>query len=77
MEPINRSSQGFASPLHIKLGLMKQFVKALDHDSAAFRYLLSYFPKLSEAKIKGGVFNGPQIRKIMQSTDFQNMLTNS
>ncbi|KAK3882315.1 hypothetical protein Pcinc_013307 [Petrolisthes cinctipes] len=39
-------------PLHIKLGLMKQFVKALNQESAAFKYLLEFFPKLSETKIK-------------------------
>ena len=37
-------------PLHIKLGLMKNFVKALD--AAAFKYLTSKFPKLSLQKIK-------------------------
>ena len=30
-------------PLHIKLGLMKQFVKGLKHDSEAFKYLQSFF----------------------------------
>ena len=36
-------------PLHIKLGLMKNFVKALD--AAAFKYLTSKFPKLSLQKV--------------------------
>jgi len=62
-------------PLHIKLGLMKQFVKALDQKSEAFKYLGNFFPKLSEAKIKGGVFIGPQIRKMMQDNDFPKLLT--
>ena len=31
------------SPLHIKLGLMKNFVKALDKDGEAFKYLLKNF----------------------------------
>ncbi len=42
-----------------KLGLMKQFVKKLDEKSKAFEYLKTFFPKLSEAKIKAGVFVGP------------------
>ena len=42
-------------PLHIKLGLIKEFVKALDKDGAAFKYLQNLFPKLSEAKVKGGI----------------------
>ena len=45
-------------PLHIKPGLIKQFVKALeDKDAAAFQ---SLFPKLSEAKVKAGIFVGPK-----------------
>ena len=47
--------------LHIKLELIKQFVKALDHESAAFKHLEAIFPKLSETKIKAGIFVGAQI----------------
>jgi len=39
-------------PLHIKLGLMKQFVKALPQNVDGFKYLCSKFPGLSDAKIK-------------------------
>lgn len=46
-------------PLHIKLGLMKQFVKALSNESKAFQYLKNIFPKLSEFKMKAGIFVGP------------------
>jgi len=59
-------------PLHIKLGLMKQFVKALDKNGKCFQYLQTKFPKLSEAKIKEGVFDGPQIRKMFKDSDFTN-----
>jgi len=52
-------------PLHIKLGLFKQFVKAMGKDSLAFAYLAENFPSLSQAKIKEGIFIGPQIRKIV------------
>lgn len=62
-------------PLHIKLGLMKQFVKALDKDGKCFQSLLKIFPSLSDAKIKEGVFNGPDIRKVMKSTEFENTMT--
>lgn len=58
-------------PLHIKLGIMKQFVKALPKDGPAFLYLKTVFPKLSDAKIKEGVFTGPDIRKLMKCTEFQ------
>ena len=61
--------------LHIKLGLMKQFVTALNKESAAFNYLQGFFPRLSEAKVKAGVFVGPQIKKIMECNEFHNKLT--
>ena len=53
-------------PLHIKLGLMKNFVKAL--------HLSTLFPGLSAAKLKEGIFVGPQIRKVLKDTDFKELL---
>jgi len=41
-------------PLHIKLGLMKNFVEAMDRTGSAFKYLAEKFPRLREAKIKRG-----------------------
>lgn len=40
--------------LHIKLGLITQFVKKLEKDSDAFKYLAVLFPKLSKPKINAG-----------------------
>ena len=57
--------------LHIKLGLIKQFVKALDRNSEAFKYLQNFFLKLSEAKINAGVFIGAQIIKILKCTELK------
>ncbi|GBM81085.1 hypothetical protein AVEN_126209-1 [Araneus ventricosus] len=51
-------------PLHIKLGLMKQCVKALPKEDECFKYLCDQFPGLSEAKLKEGVFVEPDIRKM-------------
>ena len=51
----------FLSPLHIKLCLLKRFVRALDKESSAFAYFAERFPSLSEAKIKEGIFIGPQL----------------
>ena len=61
-------------PLHIKLGLMKNFVKAMDRATPAFRYLHEKFPGLSEAKIKEGIFVGPQIRELLKDDRFDNLL---
>lgn len=41
--------------LHIKLGLMKQFVKALDKDGKRFAYIGRKFPSVSDAKLEQGV----------------------
>lgn len=49
-------------PLHMKLGLMKQFIKALEvRNSNNLQYLFKILAKLFEAKIKEGVFGGFQI----------------
>jgi hypothetical protein len=61
-------------PLHIKLGLMKNFVKAIDRTGSAFKYLAEKFPRLSEAKIKEGGFVDPQIRKLFRADMFNNLL---
>ena len=62
-------------PLHIKLGLIKQFVKALDKDGAAFKYLQNLFLKLSEAKVKGGIFIGLQVKLVPKSDEFLETLS--
>lgn len=41
-------------PLHIKLGLVTQFLKCLNTTQEAFQYLSILFPKLSAAKLKAG-----------------------
>ena len=57
-------------PLHIKLGLMKNFVKALDKEGDAFKYLHQRFPHISDGKLKAGIFVGPQIRDLLKDTKF-------
>ena len=52
-------------PLHIKLGLMKSYVKALNKEGNAFKYLDIRFPYISEAKLKADIFVGPQIRELL------------
>ena len=61
-------------PLHIKLGLFKQFVTGLRKDSAAIEFLHKFFPKMSDAEIKEGVFVGPQIRKLILNDMFDKRL---
>ena len=61
--------------LHIKLGLMKQFVKALDKNDDRFNYFAKIFPGLSMEKLKAGIFDGPQSRKLMQDQTFTVRMT--
>ncbi|GBM46312.1 hypothetical protein AVEN_88006-1 [Araneus ventricosus] len=61
-------------PLHIKLGLMKNLVKAMDKNGPAFKYPHEKFPRLSVAKIKEGVFVGPQIKQLFRDPKFEKSL---
>ena len=73
-EPLVDRQKIIFPPLHIKLGLMKQFVKALDTDGNCFKYLCESFPALSYEKIEAGVFDGPQIRQPMKDNTFPNSM---
>ena len=69
-EPIISRDKIIFSPLHIKLGLMKQFGKALHLDGECFQHILRTFPGLSYEKIKARVFDGPQIRTLVCDQTF-------
>ena len=56
-------------PLYIKFGMIKQFIKALDKDSCCFSYLCHNFPGLSIEKLKGGIFDGPQVRQLFRDLE--------
>ena len=43
-------------PLHIKLGLIEQFVKALDTDEDTFKYICRLFPSLTIEKLRADIF---------------------
>ena len=53
---------------------MKQFVKALPKDGKTFKYLSSKFPRLSEAKLKEGVYVDSDICKLMKDNNFENVM---
>ena len=60
-------------PLHSKLGLMKNFVKALHKNGVAFQHLSTVFPGLGAVKLKEGIFVGPQTREVLKDTDFEEL----
>jgi hypothetical protein len=73
--PIVDLTKVLLPPLHIKLGLMKNFVKALAVEGAGLQYLRDKFPSISEAKLRAGIFIGPKIRAILSDSDFEMSLT--
>ena len=44
---------------------MKNFVNALHKNGVAFQHLSTVFPGLSAAKLKEGIFVGPQIWELI------------
>ena len=74
-DPIVNRDRIIFPPLHIKLGLMKQFVKALDTEGECFQHIITAIPGLSFEKIKAGVFDGPQIRTLIRDDQFVAKMT--
>ena len=68
-------SQVILPPPHIKMGLMKQYVKALDKQGACFLRIANKFPKLSSEKVKESIFAGAQFRALINDEQFQLTMT--
>ena len=60
--------------MHLKLGVMKNFLKAMNQGEAAFTYLWEKFTRLSQAKLKEGILIGPQIQDIIKDEYFNKLL---
>jgi len=65
-QPLEEPSKILLPSMHLKRGLMKNFVKAMNQEEAAFTYLQEKFPRLSEAKLKEGIIIGPQIQALIK-----------
>ena len=66
---VERSKIVFPS-LHVKLGIIKQFVKALEKDGDCFKYICMKFSGPTIEKLRAGIFDGPLIRKLMNDANF-------
>ena len=53
---------------------MKQFVKALNKDGDCFKYICTTFPGSMIGKLKAGIFDGSQIRILLNDCDFPNSM---
>ena len=69
-EPLVDRDSILLPPLHIKLGSIQQFVKALDKNGDCFRYIRSRFPGTCYEKVRAGTFDGPQIRTPIRNPAF-------
>jgi len=69
-EPLVARDRIILPPLHIKLGLMKKFVKALNKDVSCIEYIAHKLPGLTMEKLKAGIFDGPQIRQVINDPHF-------
>ena len=69
-----KKSKILLPPLHIKLGLAKQFSKALKPTSRVFRHIRHMFPSISKARVKGDIFVWPQIRRMLTSEDLEEQM---
>ena len=73
--PLIKPSKILPPPLHIKLGFMKNFVKALHVKGTVFTYLCGKFPRLTYKNVKAGVFIGHQIRQLFKDQQFEAVLS--
>jgi len=60
----------YLPPHHIQLGLIKIFVQTMNKAGEGFDYLRQTFPRKNEAKVKEGIFVGPQVKQLFQDLDF-------
>ena len=49
-------------------------MKSLEKDGNCFKYICIKFPGLTIEKLKAGIFDGPQIRKLMNDANFCNFI---
>jgi len=72
-QPLVELSNILLPAMHLKLGLTKNSVKAMNQEEAAFAYLQEKFPRLSEAKLKKDIFIGLQIRDLIKDECFDKL----
>jgi hypothetical protein len=63
-QPLVEPSKILLPSIHLKLGLTKNFVKAMNQEEVAFTYLREKSPRLSQAKLKEGIFNGHKYKTL-------------
>ena len=59
LAPLVDAKKVLFPPLLIKLGFIKKFVRKMNPEGEMFKHIQELFPKLSEAKVRDGIFVGP------------------
>ena len=67
--PLIEPNKILLPPLDIKLGVIKNFMKAIDREGSRFAFLQKFLLKL-----KAGIFDGLQIRELMKGPIFDEVL---
>src|SRR5678815_4721220 len=62
LHPLIEPKNVLLPPLHIKLGIMKNFIRALNKDGDVICYLKNAFQKLSDGKIEAGTVSYTHLR---------------
>jgi len=70
-QPLVEPSKILLASMHLKLGLTNNSVKGMNQEAA---FTWQKFPRLSEAKLKEGIFIGPQIRDLIKEQYFDKFL---
>ena len=54
---------------------MKNFVKAMDKEGSGIVFLQEELPRISMEKLKAGIFDGPEIKELVEDTIFDKVLS--
>ena len=64
--PLAKPNEVHLPPFHLKLSLVKNFVKAMNHHGEAFKHTCELFPYMTEEKFMQGIFVGQEIQKLLK-----------
>jgi hypothetical protein len=58
----------YLRPRHIKLRVIKMFAIAIHEEGEGFDHLRKKFLRVNQAKIKEGIFVGPQVKELLKDS---------
>ena len=76
-EPLVAGEKIIIPPLHTKLGLIKQFLKAMPVTGYCFNYIFTALSVLTMEQLKTGIFDGSPIRKLIKDLRFVQSMTDT